>query len=82
MLNRLAAHHAIRHRAGLIFTIGNYTQPVVGRAMFVVCQIPHCPIGEYARESAPFLIAVSLVTLPLIFVPQVVLFVPNLIFGP
>ena len=50
--------------------------------MFVVCQIPRCPIGEYARESTPFLIAVSLVTLPLIFVPQVVLFVPNSIFGP
>ena len=70
---------------GLIFiiaaTIGNYTPPV-GGAIFVVCQILRCPIGEYARESTPFLIAVSLVTLLLIFVPQVVLFVPNLIFGP
>ena len=70
---------------GLIFiiaaTIGNYTPPV-GGAMFVVCQILRCPIGDYARESMPFLLAVSLVTLLLIFVPQVVLFVPNLIFGP
>ena len=69
---------------GLVFiiaaTIGNYTPPV-GGAMFVVCQILRCPIGEYTRESMPFLIAVSVVTLLLIFVPEVVLFVPDLIFG-
>jgi tripartite ATP-independent transporter DctM subunit len=69
---------------GLVFiiaaTIGNYTPPV-GAAMFVTCQILRCPIGEYARESMPFLVAVSLVTLLLIFVPEVVLFVPNLLFG-
>ena len=29
------------------------------RAMFVVCQVLRCPIGEYTRESMPFLIAVS-----------------------
>jgi TRAP-type C4-dicarboxylate transport system permease large subunit len=69
---------------GLIFimaaTIGNYTPPV-GAAMFVVCQILKCPIGTYTRESTPFLVAVSAVTLVLIFVPEVVLFVPNLLFG-
>ena len=69
---------------GLVFiiaaTIGNYTPPV-GAAMFVACQVLRCPIGEYTRESAPFLIAVSIVTLLLIFVPGVVLFVPDLIFG-
>lgn len=69
---------------GLVFiiaaTIGNYTPPV-GGAMFVVCQVLRCPIGEYTRESLPFLIAVSAVTIFLIFVPEVVLFVPDLIFG-
>jgi TRAP-type transport system large permease protein len=69
---------------GLVFiiaaTIGNYTPPV-GGAMFVVCQVLRCPIGEYTRESVPFLIAVSAVTLILIFLPEVVLFVPDLIFG-
>jgi hypothetical protein len=49
--------------------------------MFVTCQILRCPIGEYTRESTPFLIAVSLVTLLLVFVPEVVLMVPNLLFG-
>jgi TRAP-type C4-dicarboxylate transport system permease large subunit len=69
---------------GLVFvvaaTIGNFTPPV-GAAMFAVCSILKCPIGDYTRESLPFLIAVSLVTLVLIFVPEVVLFVPDLLFG-
>ena len=69
---------------GLIFiiaaTIGNYTPPV-GGAMFVVCQVLRCPIGEYTRESVPFLIAVSAVTILLIFTPEIVLVVPNWLFG-
>ena len=69
---------------GLVFiiaaTIGNFTPPV-GGAMFAVCSILKCPIGEYTRESVPFLIAVSAVTLLLIFVPEVVLLVPDWIFG-
>ncbi len=69
---------------GLVFiiaaTIGNYTPPV-GGAMFVVCQVLRCSIDEYTRESWPFLLAVSLVTLLLVFVPAVVLFLPDLLFG-
>jgi TRAP-type transport system large permease protein len=69
---------------GLIFviaaTIGNFTPPV-GAALFAVCQILKCPIGEYTRESMPFLIAVAAVTLLLIFVPDIVLWIPDLIFG-
>ena len=69
---------------GLVFiiaaTIGNFTPPV-GAAMFAVCSILRCPIGDYTRESVPFLVAVAAVTLLLIFVPEVVLFVPDLIFG-
>jgi TRAP-type transport system large permease protein len=69
---------------GLVFiiavTIGNFTPPV-GSAMYAVCSILKCPIGEYTRESMPFLIAVSVVTLVLIFIPQFVLVVPNWLFG-
>ena len=69
---------------GLVFiiaaTIGNFTPPV-GAAMFVVCQILRCPIGVYTRESMPFLLAVSAVSLLLIFVPEVVLWLPDWIFG-
>ncbi len=70
---------------GLVFiisaTIGNFTPPV-GAAMYAVCSILKCPIGDYTRESLPFLLVVSAVTLVLIFVPEIVLYVPNLIFGP
>lgn len=70
---------------GLVFiiaaTIGNFTPPV-GAAMYAVCSILKCPVGIYARESLPFLAAVGLVALFLVFVPQVVLFLPDLIFGP
>jgi TRAP-type transport system large permease protein len=53
----------------------------VGGAMFVVCQILKCRIGDYTRESMPFLAAVSAVTVLLVFVPEVVLLVPDWIFG-
>lgn len=69
---------------GLVFvlaaTVGNFTPPV-GAAMFAVCSILKCPVGDYARESLPFLAAVAAVGLGLVFVPELVLFVPDLIFG-
>lgn len=69
---------------GLVFvvavTISNFTPPV-GAAMYAVCSILKCPIGDYTRESLPFLITVSAVALFLVLVPEVVLFVPDLIFG-
>lgn len=69
---------------GIVFivaaTIGNFTPPV-GAAMYVVCSILKCPVGQYTRESAPLFLAVALVTLLLIFLPGLVLFLPDLIFG-
>ena len=69
---------------GIVFivaaTIGNFTPPV-GAAMYAVCSILRVPIGEYTRESAGLLFAVSAVTLLLVLLPGVVLFLPNLIFG-
>jgi tripartite ATP-independent transporter DctM subunit len=69
---------------GIVFiiaaTIGNFTPPV-GAAMYAVCSILKCRIGDYTRESIPLFVAVGIVTLMLIFIPQLVLFLPNLIFG-
>ncbi|WP_431862498.1 TRAP transporter large permease [Azospirillum sp.] len=69
---------------GLVFivaaTIGNFTPPV-GAAMYAVCSILKCPLGTYTRESVPFFLAVTAATLILIFIPEAVLVVPNLIFG-
>ena len=61
-------------------TIGNFTPPV-GAAMYAVCSILRCPIGEYTRESVLLFLAVASVTLLLVFLPDFVLFLPNLIFG-
>src|SRR5690606_42086766 len=69
---------------GMIFlvaaTIGNFTPPV-GAAMYAVCSILKCPIGAYSRESITLFAAVAVITLFLVFVPEAVLFLPNLIFG-
>jgi tripartite ATP-independent transporter DctM subunit len=69
---------------GIVFivaaTIGNFTPPV-GAAMYAVCSILRCPIGMYARESWPFLLAVCVVSAMLVFIPQLVLWVPDLLFG-
>jgi TRAP-type transport system large permease protein len=70
---------------GIVFiiaaTIGNFTPPV-GAAMYAVCSILKTSVGEYTRESVPFFVAVSLVTLALVFFPMIVLFLPNMIFNP
>ncbi|TCT07729.1 TRAP transporter large permease [Aquabacter spiritensis] len=70
---------------GIVFiiaaTIGNFTPPV-GAAMYAVCSILRTSVGDYTRESVPFFIAVALVTLALVFVPSLVLFLPNALFNP
>jgi tripartite ATP-independent transporter DctM subunit len=69
---------------GIVFiiaaTIGNFTPPV-GAAMYAVCSILKTSIGEYTRESVPFFVAVAVVNLLVIFIPSIVLFLPNLMFG-
>jgi len=69
---------------GMVFivaaTIGNFTPPV-GAAMYAVCSIMKVSIGAYTRESVPLLLAVSLVTIALIFLPDLVLLLPNLLFN-
>ena len=55
---------------GLFFimaiTIGNFTPPV-GSAMYVVCTILDCPIGDYTKQALPFLAACAVVLLPWLF---------------
>ncbi|UCF94233.1 MAG: TRAP transporter large permease [Desulfobacterales bacterium] len=69
---------------GLVFmlmvTFGLVTPPV-GVSMYTVCSIMDCPIEEYIKESVPFLLALLLLDIVLVFFPDLVLFLPNLIFG-
>lgn len=64
----------------LTCAIGLLTPPV-GVSMYSVCSIMECSIEEYIRESWPFAVAVVAVIAVLVFFPQLVLFVPNWIFG-
>jgi len=60
--------------------IGLLTPPV-GLAMYSICSIMDCSIGEYMKESWPFLIAVVLVIFLCMLFPSIVTFIPDLIFG-
>ncbi|MDR1536151.1 MAG: TRAP transporter large permease [Planctomycetota bacterium] len=63
-----------------ICTLGIMTPPV-GVAMYIVCEILKCPIGEYVEKSWPFFAAVLMVLTIYTFWPGMVLFLPDLIFG-
>jgi tripartite ATP-independent transporter DctM subunit len=64
----------------LVCTMGLITPPVAVN-MYVVCSIMDCPVEDYIRECLPFIATVLLVLLLIVFFPEVVLFVPNWIFG-
>jgi tripartite ATP-independent transporter DctM subunit len=61
-------------------TLGVMTPPV-GSALYTVCGIINCPPEEYTKASLPFLAAVVAELMILVFLPDVVLWIPNMIFG-
>ncbi|MDR0550639.1 MAG: TRAP transporter large permease [Spirochaetaceae bacterium] len=63
-----------------ICTLGVMTPPI-GSALYTVCGIIDCPPEEYTKASLPFMLAVLLELAVLVFLPDLVLFIPNLIFG-
>lgn len=63
-----------------IVTMGCMTPPV-GTACYSVCDIMGCSIGEYVKHSWPFFIAVIALDIFMVFIPDVILFLPNLIYG-
>ncbi|MDR0387929.1 MAG: TRAP transporter large permease [Treponema sp.] len=63
-----------------VVTLGVMTPPI-GSALYTVCGIIKCPVEEYTKESIPFLAAVLLELAILVFIPGVVLWIPNMIFG-
>jgi tripartite ATP-independent transporter DctM subunit len=60
--------------------IGLLTPPV-GMALFVVARIAGVPIGVVAREAFPYVMALTAVLALLIAFPQLVLVLPNLVYG-
>jgi tripartite ATP-independent transporter DctM subunit len=63
-----------------IVTLGGMTWPS-GSAMFAVCALMDVTIEEYSIESIPFITAIVALIAVLTFLPQVVLWLPNLAFG-
>lgn len=64
----------------LVVVLGLVTPPV-GVSMYTVCSILDCPLEEYIKECGRFILAIIIVDILLIFFPDIVLFIPNLIFG-
>lgn len=60
-------------------TLGIMTPPV-GIAMYTVCGILDCPLGEYLKRCWPFMLAILCAISIIVFFPGLVLYLPNLLF--
>ncbi|WP_319560497.1 TRAP transporter large permease [Marispirochaeta sp.] len=63
-----------------VITMGLLTPPI-GISMYTVCSILECPTKEYLREFMVFLAAFIIYIVILVFLPDVVLFVPRILYG-
>ncbi|RAZ81173.1 TRAP transporter large permease [Planococcus halotolerans] len=61
-----------------IVTFGGMTPPV-GVTMYTTTSIMKVPIEEYIKESVPFILGVLVLVLLLVFIPQIVLWIPDLL---
>jgi len=66
--------------AVLNLMIGTLTPPV-GIVLFVVSRVAKLPFEEVARATAPFLVPLIVVLLLITVFPELVLFLPRVIFG-
>lgn len=60
-----------------IVTFGGMTPPV-GVTMYTVCSLTDVPIEDYIKEAFPFMLGVVALVLLLTFVPEIVMFLPDL----
>ncbi len=64
----------------VIVTLGILTPPV-GIAMYTICGIMECKLQDFLRESPPFFLAIMLLTGLYLIMPDVILFLPRLLYG-
>ncbi len=62
-----------------IITMGGMTPPV-GVTMYTTCQLIGCPTEDYVKESIPFIAVIVLQVAVLALFPQIVMWLPNLLF--
>ena len=55
--------------------------PPVGSLIYTTARLANCSALDVISESVPFLISILLVVILLLFVPSIVMFLPNLIMG-
>jgi len=65
--------------SSLALMIGNMTPPF-GLCMFIVCDIAKVSVKQLAVASVPFYIVLIVALLTMIFIPQTVTYLPNLLF--
>lgn len=56
--------------------------PPVGTGMYMMCSVTGCSVGEYTREGWPFLVIVFGLCFLMVFFPQIVVWLPNIVLGP
>ncbi len=64
----------------IIVTVGLYTPPV-GVGMFLTCKVAQVTTKSFLTEIWPFLIVLLIVCIVIVFVPQLVTWLPNLFFS-
>lgn len=69
---------------GMVFifnmAVGSLTPPM-GTVMFTTCSITGAKIGDYIREAVPFYLVLLFCLILITYVPQISLFLPNLLFN-
>jgi len=64
----------------IVVTMGICTPPY-GIAMYTACSILECKLDEYMKESVPFIVSVLVVVAVMMAIPDIILFVPKLLYG-
>ena len=70
------------HFGVLMMTVvtGGIMTPPVGIALYTTSEIMECKPQETAKEAVPFYIVMLTVILIIAFIPQVTMFLPNLVY--
>ena len=85
IFQKIIVHYAIDPvQFGVVMTLASMIgllTPPVGMCLYAVSSITKLSIGELSREMWPYLTGIFIVLLAVAFVPQISLWLPNLIMG-
>ncbi len=85
IFQKIIVHFAIDPvQFGIVMTLASMIgllTPPVGMCLYAVSSITGLSIGELTKEIWPYLLGIFLVLLAVAYIPQISLFLPNLIMG-